>query len=131
MQGRITASSARVAPAEALSTLKNPVKLGLKTGIKSLRGWRWEESAEGHRLLDRQGRMAAWKGDGCDSWPPVTLMESNRQSQFRPSNPIFISTWIIRAFAGDCHDDKPYWYYTESRIFFCSSNGIVVHFHAF
>ena len=62
-------------PAEALSTLKNPIKSGLKTGIKSLRGWRWEESAEGHRLLDRQGRMAAWKGDGCDSWPPVPLME--------------------------------------------------------
>ena len=62
-------------PAEALSTPKNPIKSGLKTGIKSLRGWRWEESAEGHRLLDRQGRMAAWKGDGCDSWPPVPLME--------------------------------------------------------
>src|ERR1700751_1315698 len=52
-----------------LGTPKTPIKSGLKTGIKSLRGWRWEESAEGHRLIDRQGRMAAWiEGGGNGGW---------------------------------------------------------------
>jgi hypothetical protein len=37
---------------------------------KSGRGWRWEESDGGHRLLDRQGRTAAWieGGFGNGNW---------------------------------------------------------------
>jgi hypothetical protein len=57
-------------PGEALSTPKKPIKSALKTGIKSLRGWRWDESIEGHRLLDRKGRMAACieGGGGNGGW---------------------------------------------------------------
>jgi hypothetical protein len=48
----------------------NGSESALKTGIKSLRGWRWDESIEGHRLLDRKGRMAACieGGGGNGGW---------------------------------------------------------------
>jgi hypothetical protein len=71
-------------PGEALSTTRNPIKSGLKTGIKSLRGWRWErlpdEDDDWHQLnwagrevarVRREGQLYWISHPSC--WPEPKL----------------------------------------------------------
>jgi hypothetical protein len=49
-------------PDEALSTIRNPIKSGFKTGITSLRGWRWIRlpgEDDDWQLLNREGKQVA------------------------------------------------------------------------
>jgi Sulfatase len=49
-------------PDETLSTIRNPIKSGFKTGITSLRGWRWIRlpgEDDDWQLLNREGKQVA------------------------------------------------------------------------
>jgi hypothetical protein len=69
MQGRTTPPSTALSrqmglqiPDEALSTIRNPIKSGFKTGITSLRGWRWIRlpgEDDDWQLLNREGKQVA------------------------------------------------------------------------
>jgi hypothetical protein len=55
---------------DAQSDSRNADSTGTFWRDEAGRGWRWEESDEGHKLFDRDGRLAAWieGGGGNGGW---------------------------------------------------------------
>jgi hypothetical protein len=87
-------------PGEALSSLRNPIKSGLKTGIK---GWRWvrlPSEDDDWQLLNREGRQVAGiRQDGNSYWVtrprcvPEPPLEGLKQAKLRAE---LMALWALK-----------------------------------